>query len=143
MGRRERQRSFIALLELRCDLGKVFGVDEHPFDELCHFLSGFGKTEQAFAAPHENFDPKFFFKIADVFANARLRRVESVGRIGEIELVANGLSDDPKLLKIHFAKASNVSRRKHRQYGMSHRPPSVALVITERALSQPLLHNQE
>ena len=64
-------------------------------------LAGLGQPEQPLAAAHEQLDAELVLEILDVLADARLRGVERVGDLGQVEVAPDGLANDAKLLEVH------------------------------------------
>ena len=50
----------------------------------------------------KNFDAQFVFKFDDRFGHPRLRGVQGLGRLGEVEVAAHRLLDKAKLVKVHI-----------------------------------------
>jgi len=65
--------------------------------------TGRTKIDQAFAMACKNLDAQFFFKLDDGFGNPRLRRVQGLGCLGQVEVAPNRLLDKSELMQVHAA----------------------------------------
>ena len=101
MRRRHYEVAGLAAGELVGDAAQVLRVDQDAVDHLHQFLARLGQAEQALAATDEDFDPQFVFKGPDVLADARLRGVERVRHLGQIEVLTHGFAHDAQLLEVH------------------------------------------
>jgi hypothetical protein len=58
------------------------------------------------AHAHEYLDAQLVLKLADLPADARLRCVQFVGNVGQVETGAGGFADSSEQLKVHGSVAS-------------------------------------
>ncbi len=81
---------------------QILGLGQDALDQPHRALAGLGQADQAFAATDEDLDAKLDFKLANLLADPRLRGVQAIGDLGQVEVVADGRPDIFQLLKIHL-----------------------------------------
>ena len=113
--------ALLAIGELLAEPLDVGRVDQHALDDLHHLLAGVGEAEQPLAAAHEQLDAEFVLQVADVLADARLRGVQRVRHLGQVEVAPHGLADDAQLLEVH---GSSPVRRRVRRCSIPHTSPN-------------------
>ncbi|VWX63261.1 conserved hypothetical protein [Burkholderiales bacterium 8X] len=97
----DRQRAAVLGTELFADALEVADLPHDEPDAGQHVLAGFGDTLQALAVPREDLDPEFFLEFDDGLGDPRLRGVERLGRLGQVEVAANRFLDKLELVQIH------------------------------------------
>ena len=58
------------------------------------------RQRRALALPNEHPQPKLVFELADLLADARLRRIERLGRVRDIESVVDDRAEVSELLEV-------------------------------------------
>jgi len=66
-----------------------------------HGLARRREAREALAGAHEDLDAQLFLQLADLAAHARLRGVEDVRHLGQVEAAAHRLAHGPQLLEVH------------------------------------------
>ncbi|MNJ63701.1 hypothetical protein D3C77_596190 [compost metagenome] len=94
----------VALLlvgELLGDLLDAFHLAQDLASGLDDVFPGRGDAGQVLAAAGEHFDAEFVFQQPDLLADARLGRIEALGRRRDVQIVVRHLPDVAQLLKLH------------------------------------------
>jgi len=50
----------------------------------------------------EDLDAQFVFQLDDRLRNPRLRRIQRLGGLGEVEILPDGLAHEAKLVQVHL-----------------------------------------
>ena len=69
---------------------------------------GGGQPGQALAGAHEDLDAELVLELADLAADARLRGVQRLRDLGQVEAVANGFAHRAQLLEVHARNANRI-----------------------------------
>ena len=80
---------------------QVLGIDQQALDDRQDLRAWLSEPGEPLAGPHEQHDAKLFLQFADLPAHSRLRGVQRIGHLGEVEAPADGFSDGAQLLEIH------------------------------------------
>ena len=83
-----------------------------------HLCAGRGQPGQAFAGAHEELDAELVLELADLTADAGLRRMQRLRHIREVEVAADGFSDGAELLEIHDQILCGAARRRASRAGL-------------------------
>src|ERR1700690_2376123 len=78
---------------------QVVGLLQHALDDAENRLARLGERSDAFAAAHENVEAELVLEFADLFRHSRLRGMQSVSSLGEVEPAAHRLAHVAQLLK--------------------------------------------
>jgi hypothetical protein len=62
---------------------------------------GLGDAAQPLAVAREDVDAEFFFQLEDGLADARLRGVQRLGGLGQVEVAAHRLLHEAELVQVH------------------------------------------
>ena len=107
----DHQAAAVAVGELLGDALDVAGVDQHALDDRDQLPARLGQPEQALAAAHEQLDAELVLEILDVLADARLRGVQRIGDLGQVEVLRDRLADDAQLLEVHRPSSGGMAPR--------------------------------
>ena len=101
MGRRQHEAAALAGGELGTRPLEVFRFAQDALGDLEHRLARLGDAGEALAAALEDGDPEFFLEQNDLLRDARLRGVQHLGRLRDIESLAPDFDDVAELLEFH------------------------------------------
>ena len=101
------QFALVTLAELLANALDVAGVDQHALDDADQLLARLREAQEPLSLAFEQRDAEFDLQVLDVLGHARLRGVERVGHLGQVEVVLDGLAKNTELLEIHGFTACN------------------------------------
>ena len=88
--------------ELLANALEVADLAHDEFDAFEHMLAGLGDALEALAVAGEDLDAQLFFQLDDGLGHARLRGVQGLGGLGQVQVAARGLLDEAKLVQVHI-----------------------------------------
>src|SRR5258706_16322965 len=97
----DREPSLVLFGELFADLLEVLGILQYPSGDIQDFLSRLGDCNDTLAVADENIDAEFFLQAANLLADTRLRGVQDLRRVREVEILACNFADVAQLLQFH------------------------------------------
>ena len=107
MRRGDRQCAGVLLAEVLADALEVGNLAHDDLDRFQHLLPGLRYALDAFAVACKQLYAKLFFELDDGLADTRLRGVQRLRGLGQVQAAAHRFLDELELVQIH---ASAVSR---------------------------------
>ncbi|MNZ39681.1 hypothetical protein D3C78_571790 [compost metagenome] len=101
MGGGDRQGAFLLVGEFLGDLLDAFDLAQNLTGGGDDALAGRGHAGQVLAAAGEHFNAQFVLEQADLLADARLGRIQTLRCRGDVEVVVRHFPDVAQLLKLH------------------------------------------
>src|ERR1019366_6784296 len=80
---------------------QVVDLLQHALDDAEHHLPRFGDRGHALAAAHEDVEAELVLELADLLRHPRLRGMQGVGGLGQVEPAAHRLAYIAQVLEIH------------------------------------------
>ena len=90
--------------ELVAQLLEVAGVGEDALGDRQDVTPRLGQAREALAAAHEDLYSELVLELEDLAAQARLRGVQGLCSLRQVELVAGHFADRAQLLELHGAR---------------------------------------
>ena len=104
MGGGEDQPAAVAGSEVGAGPLQVLGFAQDAPGDVQHHLPGLGDAGKALAAALENGHPELVLEQLDLLGNARLRGIERLRRLRNIESLALDFDDVTQLLEFHVSR---------------------------------------
>jgi hypothetical protein len=101
------QAAGIAVGIFLADAPDVLGFAQHAFGNFEHCPAGFGDRRQALAAPLENGHPEFLFEQPDLLGDPRLRGIQRLRSLRNIETTTRHFDEITELLEFHGIARTN------------------------------------
>jgi hypothetical protein len=101
MGGRQHQAPGRSAGELRAGPLEIVGFAQDALGDRQHRLARLGQAAEALAAALEDRHPQFLLEQLDLLGNARLRRIQSLGRLRNIQTLALDFDNVTQLLEFH------------------------------------------
>ena len=105
---RHGQCATVFCAELLSNAFEITNLTHDQLNAFKHMLSGLRDAFQALAVPRKNLYTQFFFELDDGFGDARLRRMQRLGCLSQVEIAPGRFLDKSELVKIH--DNSGISR---------------------------------
>jgi hypothetical protein len=94
VGGGDRQRAAVLGAELLADALQVAHLAHDQLDAFEHVLAGLGHPLQALAVAGEDLHAQFFFQFDDGLGHARLRGVQRLGGLGQVQVAPDRFLDE-------------------------------------------------
>ena len=101
VGGGDRELAFVLAAELLGDALQVGHLGERAARGRDDDLAGRGEPREPLAGAHEHLHAELVLELADLLADARLRRVERFRRLGDVEAVVDDGDEVAQLLQVH------------------------------------------
>jgi hypothetical protein len=92
----------LSCAELFANALEVSHLAHDDFDAFENMLAGFCDALESLSMARKDVYPQFFFQLDDRLGNTRLRSVQGLGGLGQIEVAACGLLNKSKLVQVHI-----------------------------------------
>ena len=97
--------------ELGADAFEVVHLAHDDFHRLQHLFAGLGDTAQTLAVAGEDVHAQLFLQFQDGLADARLRGVQRLGGLGQVEVAPHRFLQELELVQVHGTGSSPAASR--------------------------------